>query len=395
VSIVLLVLAVVFTVLAHNAWRALPRRGHGPVWILALVVGETAPQRVLGAGVVAAVFLVMGWAGGWAGTTGLLLIALGVVLLGVVHARALRARGILEAAASVVTGERVRLPGLPWARLLRPTAPLPSDVECERGLAYGPHPLHRVDRYRLIGHAAPAPAFVYVHGGGWTGGRMGRQARPLLHHLAELGWVVFEAGYRLSPKATFPDHLTDVKRAVAWLRETAAEHGVDPGFVAIGGGSAGGQLAALVALTAGDPGLQEGFEEADTSVQACVPFYGVHDLLAGDRPKWPYLASHVLKAAPADEPDLWRLGSPVRMATAVRPPFLVLHGELDALVRPTDSRRLVAALEEAGGPPVGHAELVGATHGFDSVSSVRGLRTAQAVAVVLDRLRAAARAEQA
>ena len=92
------------------------------------------------------------------------------------------------------------------------------------------------------------------------------------------GWVGFNIDYRLSPAATFPDHLVDVKRAIAWVREHAAEYGADPDFVCLTGGSAGGHLCALAALTADDPAYQPGFEDADTSVAAAVPFYGVYDL---------------------------------------------------------------------------------------------------------------------
>jgi dipeptidyl aminopeptidase/acylaminoacyl peptidase len=132
----------------------------------------------------------------------------------------------------------------------------------------------------------------------------------------------------------------------------------------------------------------------DVGVQACVPIYGVHDLLEGGEPKWPYLARHVLKVGVAEDPEAWRAASPARSATARRPPFLVLHGAVDTLVPPTDSRRLVAALRAEGGPPVGHAELPGATHGFDSVASVRGIRTAQAVACALESLYADALARE-
>src|SRR5439155_1458730 len=113
----------------------------------------------------------------------------------------------------------------------------------------------------------PLPAIVQVHGGGFvTGSR--REALPLVTHLAANGWATFSIDYRLSPRATFPDHLVDVKRAIAWVRENADAYGVDPSFVAVTGGSAGATLAALAALTANDETLQPGFEDADTSVAA-------------------------------------------------------------------------------------------------------------------------------
>ena len=69
---------------------------------------------------------------------------------------------------------------------------------------------------------------------------------PADDHLAARGWVCVATNYRLSPSATFPDHLIDVKRALAWVREHIAEYGGDPDFVVVTGGSAGGHLSALV-----------------------------------------------------------------------------------------------------------------------------------------------------
>jgi acetyl esterase/lipase len=201
---------------------------------------------------------------------------------------------------------------------------------------------------------------------------------------------VFTPSYRLSPEVAFPQHLIDVKRAVAWVRSNAASLGVDPSFVGVAGGSAGGNLAALAGLTMGDPALQPGFEDADTSVQMCVPLYGVHDMLdAGGRPLWPYLVEVVMQTEPAVDPEGWRRASPSRCATAVRPPFLVIHGAVDSLVPPQTSRRLVEALQEAGGPEVRYLEVPWASHGFDFFAAPRGRAVAAVVIDALDRAYAA------
>src|SRR3989442_2578192 len=102
---------------------------------------------------------------------------------------------------------------------------------------------------------------------------------PLMLPLAAEGWVCVAANYRLSPRAAFPEHLIDCKLALRWVREHIESFGGDPDFVVVTGGSAGGHLAALVALTANAPEYQPGFEDTDTSVTACVPFYGVYDLV--------------------------------------------------------------------------------------------------------------------
>jgi len=383
---VLLALALAGLALTGNALR--PRRGGGgPRWVPVLFTTELAPFHALAHLGLAAGFVAAGWAGGWAGALGLAASGLSLAGLAVVQAQAGRARRVMERAAGEVLGAPARLPRLRLARLLWPYPGVPRGVEVAAHLSYGPHPSQVADRYRRRGHQSPGPVLVQVHGGGWTGGRRGWQGRPLVHRLAAQGWVVFDLEYRLSPKATYPDQLIDLKRAIAWIRAGAAEHGAAASFIAVAGGSAGGHLAALAALTAGDPAYQPGFEGADTSVQACVPVYGVHDLLAADgRPKWPYLATHVLKVPVEEDPGAWRRGSPVRCARAERPPFLIAHGGADSLVPPEDSRRLVEALRAAGGPPAGYAELPGATHGFDSIHSVRGERFADGAALVLEAL---------
>src|SRR5204863_87329 len=80
------------------------------------------------------------------------------------------------------------------------------------------------------------------------------------------GWVGFNVDYRLSPRATWPAQIVDVKRAIGYVREHADEWDVDPSFVAITGGSAGGHLSALAALTAGEPAFQAGVQEAEPAV---------------------------------------------------------------------------------------------------------------------------------
>ena len=89
---------------------------------------------------------------------------------------------------------------------------------------------------------AKAPVLLQVPGGAWVIGMRRPQAYPLMSHLAERGWICVSIDYRVSPRHTWPDHIVDVKRALAWVKEHIAEYGGDPDFVAITGGSAGGHL---------------------------------------------------------------------------------------------------------------------------------------------------------
>jgi len=257
-----------------------------------------------------------------------------------------------------------------------------------RGVVYADVGTHRLklDVYEPLQPPAPGerrPAIVQIHGGAWVVGSKDEQGVPLLNHLAANGWVGFNVEYRLSPNAKFPVHLTDCKRALAWVREHAADYGVDPGFIAITGGSAGGHLAALMALTENDPAFQAGFEEADTSVQAAVPFYGVYDLLNRDRDQIDtflrFMEQVVMGSHPEVDPEGWASYSPLDRIHGDAPPMFLLHGDNDVLVPVQGARRFAARLAEASSNPVVYAELHGAQHAFELFPGIRTVNTIEYV----------------
>ena len=93
------------------------------------------------------------------------------------------------------------------------------------------------------------PVLLQVHGGAWMIGEKEQQGKPLMYHMAQRGWLCVAINYRLSPKAAFPAHIIDVKKAIAWVKEHIRDYGGNPDFIAITGGSAGGHLSSLAALT--------------------------------------------------------------------------------------------------------------------------------------------------
>jgi acetyl esterase/lipase len=261
---------------------------------------------------------------------------------------------------------------------------------------YGPHGRHNTLDVWASPDIRPgdkAPVLIQVHGGGWVYGDTRNQAYPLMDRLRTAGWVCVPIAYRLSPKAAWPDHIVDVKRAIAWVKEHIAEYGGDPDFVVITGGSAGGHLSALAALSANEPEFQPGFEDADTSVRAGVPFYGVYDLLDWDGHSGPartvrFMEKTVMKSSPTADRDRWRRASPLSWAGADSPPMMILHGTNDSLVPVDGARRLAAALRASSRRPVVYAELPRAQHAFDIYASLRTLYSVRAVEHFLAHVRA-------
>lgn len=253
-------------------------------------------------------------------------------------------------------------------------------------IPYGPDTrdnLLDIWRHRDIKVGDRAPVLLQIPGGAWTVNGRRPQGYPLMSRMAELGWVCVSIDYSKSPRKSWPAHIIDVKRALAWVRENIADYGGDPDFITVTGGSAGGHLASLIALTANDPRLQPGFEDVDTTVQAAAPFYGVYDLTDAEKMHemmMPFLELFVMKERYADNPELFELASPISHVHRDAPPFFVLHGESDSVIPTVQARAFCDALRGAGADTVGYAELPNAHHAFDLFATVRSRLTADAVA---------------
>lgn len=269
----------------------------------------------------------------------------------------------------------LRTPGVAWLR----------DIAYANG-----HKRHVLDVYRPSGGCSQAPVLLQIHGGAWMLGNKHEQALPLVYYLAARGWVVVTPNYRLSPRARFPDHLVDCKRALAWVRSNIAGYGGNPGFVAVTGGSAGGHLAALMALTANEASLQPGFEEIDTTVAAAVPFYGVYDFTdrhglkgsGASMVRW--LEKTVMPCSPRQDARLWDLASPIAQVRRDAPPFFILHGTHDSLASVEEARHFAGQLRDVSMQPVVYAELPGAQHAWDIFRSVRAMESVHAVGRFLE-----------
>jgi acetyl esterase/lipase len=241
---------------------------------------------------------------------------------------------------------------LPLARILfAPFLFRRLDVERVADIRYGDAGKRNLlDVYRHRSHPRLRPTLIHLHGGAFRSGRKNRQGRPLLYRLASQGWVCVSANYRIRPAVTFPEHLIDAKKVIAWVRKHGPEYGADPAMVFVAGSSAGGHLAALAALTPNDAEFQPGFERDDTSVAAAVLLGGYYGS-AGSGGALP--------------------SSPLAYVRAEAPPFFVAHGDLDTLVPVDDARRFVTSLRRSSDNPVVYVELPGAQHSFDLFHSIR------------------------
>jgi acetyl esterase/lipase len=275
----------------------------------------------------------------------------------------------------------------PLRQLVWPFKHLVEDYEVEKNIAYAPEHGRRgmLDVYRPTGGTSGAPVLLQVHGGGWTIGTKDQQGLPLMKHMASRGWVCVAPNYRLSPRDKWPAHIIDVKRTIAWVREHGEEYGADPRFIAITGGSAGGHLTALAALTPNDPQYQPDFEDADTTLQAAVPFYGVYDLAgitgskAVQRMRDYFLAPRVFGEDPRLNIEPFEKASPITRVRKDAPPFYVIHGANDTLVDIRQARTFVKALREVSDQAVAFTELSGTQHAFDVFPSVRSQHSVRGV----------------
>ena len=138
----------------------------------------------------------------------------------------------------------------------------------------------------------------------------------------------------------------------------------------------------MVALTQNDPSYQPGFEDADTSVQAAVPFYGAYDLAnvldtkAGDNRLDYFLSRTVFKTK---DRAVFEDATPLLHVSADAPPFFVIHGAHDSLVPVAEARELARRLRDVSKEPVVYAELPGAQHAFDVFHSIRSAHVIRGV----------------
>ncbi len=216
----------------------------------------------------------------------------------------------------------------------------------------------------------PHPLVLYIHGGGWVGGHTRHSGAladfpKVLAALAAEGFVVASLEYRLSGDAKFPAQVQDAKASLRFLRDNAAKYRIDASRVGIWGGSAGGHLTALTALSCKDTTLDPAASK-DVCATAAVTWYGVFDfaaLAAGRENGVDGAAERLLGCTARCSAETYAPASSVTYIDAKDPAFLLIHGTEDKVV-PVEQSRIGEARLRAAGVPVESIYIAGVDHSF-------------------------------
>jgi acetyl esterase/lipase len=251
--------------------------------------------------------------------------------------------------------------GLVWLCSMLPACSAdPPGVESTRDVAYGTgggHPLYMNIAHPTVLPAAPMPAFVFIHGGGWRAGNK-NAGTGFMNHFVQHGYFAASVEYRLSGEAIFPAQIEDCKCAIRFLRAKASEYHIDPDRIGVMGDSAGGHLVALLGTSCGVKELEGagGWDKYSSCVNAVCDWYGPVDFLAmfgtGSDPGGGRQANNVITqlfgGSPQEKAELARSASPLTYIQKGAPPFLIMHGDKDPLVPLNQSQLLADALKKAG-----------------------------------------------
>ncbi|HEY3429447.1 MAG TPA: alpha/beta hydrolase, partial [Cyclobacteriaceae bacterium] len=171
------------------------------------------------------------------------------------------------------------------------------------------------------------PGVILVHGGGWRSGNKSMNT-PLAQQLALRGYFVMSVEYQLSLEAKYPAAVHNLKAAVRWLRSKADEFGVNENYIAMIGGSAGGQLVSLIGATNENPNYEgnQGYPQFSSQVQAVVDLDGLLDFTDVENLVVKRTANSAdvfwLEGHYDSIPEKWREASALYQVTKKSPPFL-------------------------------------------------------------------------
>ncbi|MFT3991769.1 MAG: alpha/beta hydrolase [Luteolibacter sp.] len=225
------------------------------------------------------------------------------------------------------------------------TSPLPlsgKSFRVTRDVVYTPENwpiVLRADVYQPSS-TSPAPAVLLVHGGAWRGKDGRWQMNSIAKQLARRGYPVVNVTYRIAPQNQYPAQLDDMREAIRWIRKNAEIYHIDPDRIATFGYSAGGHLAALVAL-----------KDEQAHIKAIVAGGTPFDLTfypGGD------LIPAFLGGRKDEIPEVFRDASPLYHVKKNSPPIFIYQARRDHLVPPEHALRMQAAYARYGPAPQIH-----------------------------------------
>ncbi|MEO8522539.1 MAG: alpha/beta hydrolase, partial [Acidobacteriota bacterium] len=234
-------------------------------------------------------------------------------------------------------------------RAVRPPAAGPL----RKNILYNPSTGLRLDAFAPPKAAAPVPAVIVVHGGGWEAGDKVTYVTPIFAPLATAGLAWFSIDYRLTPAATNADQLEDLRRAIAFVRAQHARYNIDPARIFLLGESASGQMVAQIAAE-------------DSGLAGVVSFYGIYDFEAMVTDASPRsLLARLFRRTVLDDAAraVMRRYSPLHQAHVGMPPLLLVNGTGERLW--AQAQAYAARLQELG---INHEVIAidGAPHGMEN-----------------------------
>jgi acetyl esterase/lipase len=224
------------------------------------------------------------------------------------------------------------------AELRLPSMEISPDVAVRKNIVYregseADAPKHQLDVYRPNGKTN-SPVLFFIHGGAWKSGDRSYYP-PLGNRYARAGFVTVIPSYRLAPKHPHPAQIEDVAAAFSWTVEHAAEFGGDTNRIYVSGHSAGGHLAALLAL---DSRYLAAHKLPPKMIHGVLAVSGVYDLSFGD------FQSSVFGSGVNERRD----ASPLAHVAVGAPPFKIMFCEHDYFTLPAQARMFHRALSRAG-----------------------------------------------
>jgi len=206
----------------------------------------------------------------------------------------------------------------------------------------------QLDLYKLKNLDEPAPLIVFIHGGGWKGGKRSDYLCYLVDYAVK-GYVTATVSYRLVKDSIYPACVDDVTDAVDWLFRNGEKYGYDTTRIALVGGSAGAHLSMLAAYGWEDPRRKNDMSRTKHKIKAVVDIYGPVDLTV-EYARTQRLLTRFIGHSYGEVPELYLEASPVHYLKPTSPPTLILHGTSDHLVPISQSDTLKSRLDALGVP---------------------------------------------